>query len=449
MAKIKQTFFCTSCGYDSPKWEGKCPSCNEWNTFEEGLKSTKKRMSKQAKSVQALKDVDGEQSFRFPTGDEELDLVLGGGIVPGEVILIGGEPGIGKSTLLLQLTISGTNKCLYISGEESPGQVKLRADRLTMLSEENECHISPETDVINIINITKKIKPSLLIVDSIQTIQSSAQDAVPGSVSQIRECTMELQRLAKETGVVIFIIGHITKEGSIAGPKVLEHMVDTVLQFEGERNHNYRLLRCLKNRFGAVDTIGVYDMTATGLERVLNPSGMLLSQREEDISGNAIACIADGQRSMLIETQALVSSAIYGTPQRSATGYDLRRLSMMLAVLEKRCGFFLGQNDVFLNIAGGMKIADPGIDLSICLSIVSSLEDIPIPGSYCFTGEVGLSGEIRSVGKAELRIKEAQKLGFEKMYLSKYGLPKNIQAKYDIAIRPVSQLKEIMEDILG
>jgi DNA repair protein RadA/Sms len=450
MPKVKQAFICSSCGYESAKWLGNCPSCDSWNTFDEQIISKKTKVRLAAiKGASLLSEIQIDNTQRFSTGDPELDRVLGGGIVPGQVILVGGEPGIGKSTLLLQLALRSGLKSLYISGEESGSQIKLRVQRLQKETSGIDCHISSEIEVQQIVHQAKNIKPDFLIVDSIQTLRNSMYDPAPGSITQIRECTMELQRYAKESNVAIFIIGHINKEGSIAGPKILEHIVDTVLQFEGERNHSYRMLRCLKNRFGTIDTLGIYDMTSTGLERITNPSGLLLSQREENLSGNVISAIADGQRAILVETQALVSTAVYGTPQRSSTGYDIRRLSMLLAVLEKRCGFYFGQNDVFLNIAGGLKVNDPAIDLGICAALVSSLENIPISSEWCFAGEVGLSGEVRSVSKLDVRIKEAEKLGFEKVFISKYGLKKESLSNYQIEVVPIGDLRALMEILLG
>jgi len=375
------------------------------------------------------------------TPDAELNRVLGGGIVPGSLVLIGGQPGIGKSTLLLQLALQVSFTILYISGEESDEQIKMRADRIG--GEASNCYILSETNTNKILKHAQNLRPSLVIIDSIQTLSSPHIDSMPGSVSQVRECAGELQRFAKEEHIPVFLIGHITKEGSIAGPKLLEHIVDAVLQFEGDRNYTYRILRTIKNRFGSTDELGIYQMEASGLREVSNPSELLLSQKDEDLSGSAVAATIEGLRPMLIETQALVSTSVYSAPQRSATGFDLRRLGMLLAVLEKRAGLFFAQNDVFLNIAGGIRVDDPAIDLSIVAALISSLEDVAIPTDVCFAGEVGLSGEIRAVNRVEQRIQEANRLGFKEIYISKYNTKGLDGGRYDIKVKAVSKVQEL------
>ena len=424
--KVKTAYFCQNCGTQYPKWQGQCSACKEWNTIVEEVvqKEEVKLWSKKGadSKVKALKvaDISLTNESRIKTGNTELDRVLGGGIVPGAVILLGGEPGIGKSTLMLQLALGLKNfKTLYVSGEESAKQIKMRAERLGEGS--SDCLILTETSTQNIFTHIDAVKPNLLVVDSIQTLHSQAIEASPGSVSQIRETASELLRFAKETATPVILIGHITKDGGIAGPKILEHMVDVVLQFEGDRNHIYRILRAQKNRFGSTSELGIYEMVSQGLREVHNPSEILISQKDESLSGTAIAATVEGMRPMLIEVQALVSTAVYGTPQRSATGFDLRRLSMLLAVLEKRCGFRLGAKDVFLNITGGIKVDDPSIDLCVIAAILSSNEDIAISDKACFAGEVGLSGEIRPATRIEQRILEAEKLGFEQIFISKHN----------------------------
>ena len=424
--KVKTAYFCQNCGTQYPKWQGQCSACKEWNTIVEEVvqKEEVKLWSKKGadSKVKALKvaDISLTNESRIKTGNTELDRVLGGGIVPGAVILLGGEPGIGKSTLMLQLALGLKNfKTLYVSGEESAKQIKMRAERLGEGS--SDCLILTETSTQNIFTHIDAVKPNLLVVDSIQTLHSQAIDASPGSVSQIKETASELLRFAKETATPVILIGHITKDGGIAGPKILEHMVDVVLQFEGDRNHIYRILRAQKNRFGSTSELGIYEMVSQGLREVHNPSEILISQKDEALSGTAIAATVEGMRPMLIEIQALVSSAVYGTPQRSATGFDLRRLSMLLAVLEKRCGFRLGAKDVFLNITGGIKVDDPSIDLCVIAAILSSNENIAISDKTCFAGEVGLSGEIRPATRIEQRILEAEKLGFEQIFISKHN----------------------------
>lgn len=388
-----------------------------------------------------LPEVKAGETSRLSTPDGELNRVLGGGIVPGSLVLIGGQPGIGKSTLLLQLALNVPFTILYISGEESDEQIKMRADRIG--GNASNCYILSETNTSKILKHAQELNPSLVIIDSIQTLSSPHIDSMPGSVSQVRECAGELQRFAKEKHIPVFIIGHITKEGSIAGPKLLEHIVDAVLQFEGDRNYTYRILRTIKNRFGSTDELGIYEMQASGLREVSNPSELLLSQKDEDLSGSAVAATIEGLRPMLIETQALVSTSVYSAPQRSATGFDLRRLGMLLAVLEKRAGLFFAQNDVFLNIAGGIRVDDPAIDLSIVAALISSLEDVAIPTDVCFAGEIGLSGEIRAVNRVEQRIQEANRLGFKEIYISKYNTKGLDKGRYGIEVKPVSKVQEL------
>lgn len=459
MSKTKTTFFCQNCGAQASKWVGKCSSCNEWNTYVEEVihKETKNdrlqlfsgnKNTKASNTSILLQDV-GLQDFpRIAVPGKELTRVLGGGIVPGSLVLFGGEPGIGKSTLMLQLALRLKNlKILYVSGEESEQQIKMRAERIGVTTE--SCFILQETNTQNIFQQIAEIEPQLVIIDSIQTLYTSYVDSSPGSVSQVRECAAELLRFAKETNTPVFMIGHITKEGSLAGPKVLEHMVDTVLQFEGDRNHIYRLLRATKNRFGNTNEMGIYEMNGDGLREVSNPSEILITNRENATSGVAISATMEGNRPMLIETQALVSSAAYGTPQRSSTGFDLRRLSMLLAVLEKRCGFKLGIKDVFINIAGGIRVEDPGIDLALVCAILSSNEDLPIPQTVCFAAEVGLTGEIRPVNRVEQRIMEAEKLGFEKIMVSSFNL-KGLNVKnFKIEVVAVSKMEEAFSHLFG
>lgn len=442
MSKIKTAFFCGNCGYESTKWLGKCPACNQWNTFIEEVidKGNNKpdnwktyNTEKRTAATIALQDVSSKEEKRIATTDPELNRVLGGGIVPGSIVLVAGEPGIGKSTLLLQDALELKDiVTLYISGEESEQQIKMRADRLK-ISNEN-FYLLTETSTHIIFQEIKKLKPQLVIVDSVQTLQSDIVESSPGSITQIRECTAAFQRFAKETDTPVFLIGHITKDGTIAGPKLLEHMVDTVLQFEGDRHYAYRILRTLKNRFGSTAELGIYEMTGDGMRAVLNPSEILINQKEEQLSGSAIAASMEGLRPLLIEVQALVTQSVYGTPQRTVTGLDLRRLQLLLAVLEKRGGFQFGVKDVFVNIAGGLKVEDPSIDLSVICALLSSYEDVPLPQHICFAGEVGLNGEIRAVNRIEQRIAEAEKLGFEKIIVSKFnkkGFDKN-QFKIDV-----------------
>ncbi len=457
MAKTKTAYFCQSCGYESAKWLGKCPACSQWNTFVEEIieKSTNVPTWKSASGTQRLNkpnridEIRSAQEERMPTGNAELDRVLGGGLVAGSVTLIGGEPGIGKSTLMLQLALNIHHaKVLYISGEESEQQIKMRAERITQTPNTN-CYILTETSTQNIFKQIEQLEPNVVIIDSIQTLHSSHIESTPGSVSQVRECTAELLKFAKETSTPVFLIGHITKDGAIAGPKILEHMVDTVLQFEGDRHHIYRILRSIKNRFGAAAELGIYAMHGNGLREVSNPSEILLSQREEELSGITIGATLEGARPMLIETQALVSNSAYGTPQRSATGFDTRRMNMLLAVLEKRCGFRLSIKDVFLNIAGGIRVEDPAIDLAIIVAIISSHEDMPVSSKICFAAEVGLSGEIRAVNRIEQRIAEAEKLGFEKIFISSYNVKGFDKNKYKIQLITVAKIEEVFAALFG
>ena len=427
MAKVKTTFFCQSCGSQYAKWQGQCNACKQWNTIVEELihkpeksdwktpTSSTKRVSKPLK----IKEIDASQDARLNMQDEEFNRVLGGGMVPGSLTLLGGEPGIGKSTLLLQIALKLNYKTLYVSGEESQKQIKMRAERI--LPNSDNCYILTETKTQHIFKQIESLEPDIVIVDSIQTLHSDYIESSPGSISQIKECTTELIKFAKETATPVLLIGHITKDGHIAGPKILEHMVDTVLQFEGDRNHVFRILRASKNRFGSTNELGIYEMQGSGLREVSNPSELLISEKDGELSGNAVAATLEGMRPLMIEVQALVSTAVYGTPQRSATGFNAKRLNMLLAVLEKRAGFRLGAKDVFLNITGGITVDDPAIDLAVVASILSSNEDEALPSNYCFAAEVGLSGEIRPVQRVEQRILEAEKLGFSTIFVSKYN----------------------------
>jgi DNA repair protein RadA/Sms len=453
MAKVRSAYFCQNCGYETPKWLGKCPSCAEWNTFvEEVIEknipsvvafSTSSRNAK----PQTLQSIEKQEHERIFLQDAELNRVLGGGLVPGSLILFGGEPGIGKSTLLLQLAVAETNlRVLYVSGEESEQQIKMRAERVGTLNQ--QCFILTETNIQNIFKQAEETSPELLVIDSIQTLYSSQIESSPGSISQVRECTAQLLRYAKQTGVPVFLIGHITKEGSLAGPKVLEHMVDAVLQFEGDRNHVYRLLRSMKNRFGSTNELGIYEMIGSGLRQVENPSEILITNTDNSLSGISIAATLEGIRPMLIEVQALVSTAAYGTPQRSSTGFDSKRLNMLLAVMEKRCGFKLGAKDVFLNIAGGIKVDDPAIDLAVVAAVLSSNTDLPIDNKTALSAEVGLSGEVRPVNRIDQRISEAEKLGFERIIISKYC--KGIEQKnYKINLVPCGKLDEVVKALFA
>tara|TARA_B100000780_G_C21124653_1_gene455943 strand:+ start:1289 stop:2656 length:1368 start_codon:yes stop_codon:yes gene_type:complete len=450
LAKVKKSFVCQSCGNSSPQWVGRCPSCGEWNTYveeiqvKESAKSAGKSLvtKETGRKPQRVQEVDFENRPRLVLPDAELNRVLGGGLVSGSLILLGGEPGIGKSTLLLQMVLQLTNKkVLYVSGEESEHQIKMRAERIGIQNE--TCYLYTETNLDNIFVHVNNMEPDLVVVDSIQTMQTPLLDSSAGSISQIRECASEWLKYAKTTGTPVLLVGHINKEGNIAGPKVLEHMVDTVLQFEGDRNHIFRLLRAVKNRFGSTHELGIYEMEGSGLREVTNPSEILISNRDKSLSGTSIAATMEGLRPMLIETQALVSTAAYGTPQRSATGFDLRRLSMLLAVLEKRCGFRLAAKDVFLNIAGGIKVDDPAIDLAVVCSILSSNEDVPINPNTCFAAEVGLSGEIRPVNRIEQRIREAEKLGFEQIFVSSYNLKGIDTSSFGIEVVQVSKIEDV------
>ncbi|HEV7231140.1 MAG TPA: DNA repair protein RadA [Bacteroidia bacterium] len=456
MAKTRTTFFCQNCGAQSPKWIGRCPSCGEWNTYVEeivqkasdaktpGLSSPSRRIPK----PQLVNEISLSTDQRYDIGDKELNRVLGGGIVPGSLVLFGGEPGIGKSTLMLQVALNAKKmKVLYVSGEESEQQIRMRAERIGLNNP--LCYILTETNTQNIFQQIEALQPQLLIIDSIQTLHTSSIESSPGSVSQIRECAAEIMRYAKESATPVFLIGHITKDGSLAGPKVLEHMVDTVLQFEGDRNHVYRLLRTTKNRFGSTNELGIYEMQGSGLREVSNPSEILVTSRDEPVSGIAISATMEGMRPMLIETQALVSSAAYGTPQRSSTGFDLRRLSMLLAVLEKRCGFRLAAKDVFLNITGGIKVEDPAVDLALVCAVLSSNADMPIPQKVCFAAEVGLSGEIRPVNRVDQRISEAEKLGYEEIYISRYNKKGLDLKQYGIKITMVGKIEEVFGLLFG
>lgn len=451
MAKTKTTFFCQNCGSQFPKWQGQCTSCKSWNTIVEEViqkpeKSDwkassdtvqKKRVSKPLK----VDEIDTTEDIRFNTEDAEFNRVLGGGLVPGSLTLLGGEPGIGKSTLLLQIALKLPFKTLYVSGEESQKQIKMRAERIN--SKTNNCYILTETKTQNIFRQIEQIEPDIVVVDSIQTLHSDYIESSSGSISQIKECTTELIKFAKETSTPVILVGHITKEGNIAGPKILEHMVDTVLQFEGDRNHVFRILRANKNRFGSTNELGIYEMYGSGLREVTNPSEILISKKDEKLSGNAVAATLEGMRPLMIEVQALVSTAVYGTPQRSATGFNAKRLNMLLAVLEKRAGFRLGAKDVFLNITGGITVDDPAIDLAVVAAILSSNEDEALPSDYCFAAEVGLSGEIRPVQRIEQRIIEAEKLGFSTIFVSKYN--KISLQNTNIKIQLISKI----EDLIG
>lgn len=456
MAKTKSAFFCQSCGTQSPKWIGKCPACGEWNTYVEEVIQKEVKGKETLSSITSLKssrpvpvtEVSENNLPRTSTGNGEFDRVLGGGIVPGSLVLVGGEPGIGKSTLLLQIALAlKGKKILYVTGEESDQQIRMRANRIGIDNE--NCYILTETHTQSIFRHIEELLPDLVVIDSVQTLYTDIVESSPGSISQIRECAAEFQKYAKVTQVPVFLIGHITKEGYLAGPKVLEHMVDTVLQFEGERNYGYRILRSIKNRFGATSELGIYEMHDKGLREVTNPSEILVSQREDEISGVTVAAMMEGARPLLIETQALVSTAAYGTPQRSTTGFDGRRLNMLLAVLEKRSGFRLGSKDVFLNIAGGLRVDDPAIDLAVVIAVLSSNEDLPVNQKACFAAEVGLSGEIRPVNRVLQRIAEAEKLGFEEIYISNYNMKGVDRKKYKIDIRAVRKVEDVFRLIFG
>ncbi|RIA08392.1 DNA repair protein RadA/Sms [Flavobacteriaceae bacterium MAR_2010_72] len=449
MAKVKTTFFCQNCGSQFSKWQGQCTACKEWNTIVEEVIQTPEKSdwkapnsnTKRVSKPLRIDEIDVGEEVRLNTHDEEFNRVLGGGLVPGSLTLLGGEPGIGKSTLLLQITLKLPYKTLYVSGEESQKQIKMRAERIN--PSHTNCYILTETKTQNIFKQIEALEPDIVVIDSIQTLHSDYVESASGSISQIKECATELIKFAKETSTPVVLIGHITKDGAIAGPKILEHMVDTVLQFEGDRNHVFRILRANKNRFGSTNELGIYEMQGSGLREVSNPSEILISQKDEELSGHAIAATLEGMRPLMIEVQALVSTAVYGTPQRSATGFNAKRLNMLLAVLEKRAGFRLGAKDVFLNITGGITVDDPAIDLAVVAAILSSNEDEAISKGYCFAAEVGLSGEIRPVQRVEQRILEAEKLGFSTIFVSKYN---KISLKNTvIKIQLVSKI----EDLIG
>ncbi|MBI9062437.1 MAG: DNA repair protein RadA [Marinilabiliaceae bacterium] len=448
MAKVKSTFVCQNCGSESPKWVGKCYSCGEWNTFVEETVMTGKVKNTRPGTVLAertkpvpVSEVSVKELPRLSTGNEELNRVLGGGLVPGAMVLIGGEPGIGKSTLVLQTALNLPDvKVLYVSGEESPQQIKLRADRIASNSAEN-CHVVSEVSVERILTHLENTKPDVLVIDSVQTLETERVESAPGSVSQIRECTATILRVSKEKNIPVFLIGHINKEGSLAGPKVLEHMVDVVLQFEGDRHHMYRILRSIKNRFGSTNEIGIFEMLSSGLREVSNPSELLISTQHEPMSGGTIAAALEGVRPFLIEVQALASTAAYGNPQRSVTGYDLRRLNMLLAVLEKRAGFKLAAKDVFLNIAGGLKVNDPAIDLAVISAVLSSNMDMSISSDVCMAGEVGLSGEIRPVTRLDQRVSEAAKLGFKTILIPAFVKGVDFDS-FDIQVVKLKKIEE-------
>lgn len=454
MSKIKTTYFCQNCGYESAKWLGKCPSCGNWNSFVEEVVAKPEKndwrheTSRTKIKARTLNEIENSQEIRIKSGNEELDRVLGGGIVPGSLVLIGGEPGIGKSTLMLQIGLGLKNvKTIYVSGEESEQQLKMRATRIQAGSGEN-FSVLTETNTKNIFAVLDSDSPQLVIVDSIQTLHSPVLDGTSGSVGQVRQCAAELMKFAKETETPVFLVGHITKDGAIAGPKVLEHMVDTVLQFEGDQHLAYRILRTTKNRFGSTAEIGIYEMSGTGLREVSNPSEILISQKEGPHSGATIAATLEGNRPLLIEVQSLVSVASYGTPQRTPTGFDQKRLNMLLAVLEKRCGFRMGTQDVFLNMAGGIRVEDPAIDLAVCISVISSMEEIAISDKICFAAEVGLGGELRAVNRIEQRIFEAEKLGFEEIYISRFN-KKMPEGHGRIKIKSFSRLVDVFQDLFG
>ncbi len=464
MSKSKTLFFCQSCGYESAKWLGKCPSCDAWNIFveeivvKEDVNKNEWRQeaskNKQAKP-KTLNEIESASETRLITPDQELNRVLGGGIVPGSLILIGGEPGIGKSTLMLQIGLALQHqKVLYVSGEESEQQIKMRADRLqafaTPSKKVNEnFYTLPETNTKSIFLAIESLEPELVIIDSIQTVHSHMLDSAAGSIGQVRQCAAELMKYAKETNTPVFLVGHITKDGMLAGPKVLEHMVDTVLQFEGDRHLAYRILRTTKNRFGSTSEIGIYEMLGSGLREVSNPSEILISQKDGNLSGVTIGATIEGNRPLLIEIQSLVSPASYGTPQRTPTGFDQKRLNMLLAVLEKRCGFRMGTQDVFLNMAGGITVEDPAIDLAICVSLISSIEEIPVSDKICFAAEIGLGGELRAVNRIDQRISEAEKLGFKEIYISKFSQKSVDLKKTKIVVKAFGKLTEVFQNLLG
>ena len=452
MSKVKTSFFCQSCGTQHAQWQGQCNSCNKWNTLTEEVVEKPDKKNWKSKKIPSMvskplkiKEIKISSESRVNTGDPELNRVLGGGIIPGALMLLGGEPGIGKSTLLLQIAITVGCKVLYVSGEESQRQIKIRSDRMDASSD--QCYVLSETKTQNIFTQIESLTPELVIIDSVQTLHTDYIDSSPGSVSQIKECTAEFIKFAKVTHVPVFLVGHITKDGQIAGPKILEHMVDVVLHFEGDRNNIYRILRTQKNRFGATSEIGIYEMQSTGLRAISNPSELLISEKDEKLSGHAIAATVEGIRPLMIEIQALVSTAVYGTPQRTTTGYNTKRLNMLLAVLEKRAGFTLGTKDVFINITGGISIADPAIDLAVIVAILSSYHDINVSENFCFAAEVGLSGEIRPVPKTEQRIQEASKLGFDTIVISKFA--KVSKQNEEIKILAVSKIKALIAALFG
>ena len=451
MSKVKSTFYCQNCGAQYAKWQGLCNKCNSWNSItEEFIEVSKKSLWDYTKSSlnnsrntpKSIDDIEIKDEFRIKTIDNEFNRVIGGGIVPGSITLLGGEPGIGKSTLFLQISLKINQRVLYVSGEESENQIKIRANRISFSNK--ECLIYSENKLENIFSQAEKIKPNLLIIDSIQTLTTSSIDSMQGSVTQLKTCTAELINFGKRTSIPIMLIGHINKDGNIAGPKVLEHMVDTVLQFEGDRNHLYRILRVKKNRFGSTNEIGIYEMITEGLKEIVNPSEILIGNSDQKLSGTAICASVEGSRPFLIEVQALVSTAVYGTPQRSTTGINSKRLNMLLAVLEKRAGFHLGSKDIFLNITGGLKVEDTGNDLAIISAIMSSNNDINIPEDYCFAAEVGLSGEIRPVSRIDQRIKEAEKLGFSKIFISKYC---DVISAKKIEVVYLTKIEDLIEHI--
>lgn len=455
MAKTKTTYFCKECGAEYSKWMGRCSACGEWNTIIEEVVRKQKKGNGSAvfddfvvqKPVK-ISEIEKSKTSRIDMQNQELNRVLGGGLVPGSLILVGGEPGIGKSTLMLQVSLNlNPSKILYISGEEGAEQLKMRADRIGINND--NCYIYNETNTQNIFTQIKNVDPEIIIIDSIQTLSTENIDSSAGSISQIKECAAEFQKFAKTSSIPVFLIGHITKDGNIAGPKLLEHMVDTVLHFEGDRNHEYRILRANKNRFGSTSELGIYQMNSEGLREVNNPSEILLSNRDEENSGVAISATIEGARPIMIEVQALTSSAVYGTPQRSATGFDFRRLNMLLAVLEKRSGFKLAQKDVFMNIAGGIKVQDPAIDLAVIAAILSSNYDIAINKEIVFAGEVGLSGEIRPVNRVEQRITEAEKLGFKTIVISQYSLKGLNLKKYKISVKGFSKIEMVFKFIFA
>ncbi|HOO09819.1 MAG TPA: DNA repair protein RadA [Cyclobacteriaceae bacterium] len=460
MPKSKIVFFCQNCGHQSAKWVGKCPSCNEWNTFVEEVVETQNKNQPEwrqgtargkAPMPKSLNEIEATSRYRIHTPDNELNRVLGGGIIPGSLILIGGEPGIGKSTLMLQIGLAlKDHKILYVSGEESEQQIKMRAERLTRdESKAVNFFTLAETSTKNIFAAIATLQPQLVIIDSIQTLHSQMLESAAGSIGQVRQCTAELMKFAKEANTPVFLVGHITKDGMLAGPKVLEHMVDTVLQFEGDRHLAYRILRTVKNRFGPTSELGIYEMLGTGLREVSNPSEILISQKEGQVSGATIGATMEGNRPLLIEIQSLVSAASYGTPQRTSTGFDHKRLNMLLAVLEKRCGFRMGAQDVFVNMAGGIKVEDPAIDLAVCISIISSAEEIPVSDKFCFAAEVGLGGELRAVNRIDQRISEAGKLGFKEIYVSRYNQKSIDLKKAPIEVKAFGKLSEVVQDLFG